>query len=96
VNYENYRHPLPITRYPSLVTRYPSPATRGKCLPCKHVLKLAGHGGNAQKGQGKCLLLISSHFSTRGSQVHCELANYVSNFGNWALTSFTKKVRKLT
>jgi hypothetical protein len=33
------------------------------------------------------LLLISSHFSTRGSQVRCELANYVSKFGNWARTS---------
>jgi hypothetical protein len=28
---------------------------------------LAGHGGNARKGQGKCLLPISSHFSTGGS-----------------------------
>jgi hypothetical protein len=33
------------------------------------------------------LLSISSHFSTRGSQVHCELANYVSMFGNWVRTS---------
>jgi hypothetical protein len=33
------------------------------------------------------LLLISSHFSTRGSQVRCKLANYVSKFKNWAWTS---------
>jgi hypothetical protein len=33
------------------------------------------------------LLLISSHFSTRGSQVRCEVANYVSKFGNWARSS---------
>jgi hypothetical protein len=30
------------------------------------------------------LLSISSHFSTRGSQVRCKLANYVSKFKNWA------------
>jgi hypothetical protein len=28
-----------------------------------------------------------SHFSTRGSQVRCKLANYVSKFENWARTS---------
>jgi hypothetical protein len=33
------------------------------------------------------LLSISSHFSTRGSQVRCKLANYVSKFKNWARTS---------
>ena len=33
------------------------------------------------------LLSISSHFSTRGSQVRCELANYVSKFRYWARTS---------
>jgi hypothetical protein len=33
------------------------------------------------------LLSISYYFSKRGSQVCCQLANYVSKFGSWAGTS---------
>ena len=33
------------------------------------------------------LIFDSGHFSTRGSKVCCEFANYVSNFGSWAGTS---------
>ena len=33
------------------------------------------------------LLSILSHFSTRGSQVRCKLANYISKFKTWARTS---------
>ena len=33
------------------------------------------------------LLSISDYFSKRGSQVCCQLANYVSKFGSWAGTS---------
>jgi hypothetical protein len=37
------------------------------------------------------LLSISYYFSKRGSQVCCQLANYVSKFGSWAQVHF--KVR---
>ena len=36
---------------------------------------------------GRTLLSISEYFSKRGSQVCCQLANYVSKFGSWAGTS---------
>ena len=35
----------------------------------------------------RILLSISDYFSKRGSQVCCQLANYVSKFGSWAGTS---------
>ena len=37
------------------------------------------------------LLSISYYFSKRGSQVCCQLANYVSKFGSWAGTSQFRK-----
>ena len=36
------------------------------------------------------LLSISSHFSTRGSQVRCKLTNYVSKFKNLGVNFATK------
>ena len=50
-------------------------------IPCMSLVT----SNNENKTDG--LLPTSSHFSTHGSQVRCELANHVSMFGNWARTS---------